>query len=96
MRTYNELSSKEQTFAHEQSLLKMLSGIVEAKVCFPANKSLQDCILAARSDPARTGKPWFVVEVLLAQHKETIEAYAIKEAQRAAYRDAGDLIFKSC
>ncbi len=51
MKTYEELNPLEQTYACEQSLLKLLDGIVGAQIHFPRSKTLQDSIQMARGGP---------------------------------------------
>ena len=91
MKTFTDLSEKEQAIAIEVATIQLLGKICDGKVRF-ADPALQTKIETAAKDAERMKTPWFMHEFVIETCKEEVTRAAKIDAERAYYREQGDLI----
>lgn len=95
MKTFNQLSAEQKSKALAKSLNHLLEAICEQQVMFagtPAMDILQDRIDAAIDEANRMKTPWFYGEYIMDTCREDLTALANANAERALYREPGELV----
>lgn len=95
MKTYNELTPKQQENARINALEKMLKAILEGAIRFDDDlnqDNLQAKIDAAfeKSEAART--PWFAHEYIMDTCREELEGMAQCEAEDSLYAEENEFV----
>ena len=95
MKTFNQLSPEQKSAAQAKALNHLLEAICEQQVVFagtPAMDSLQDRIDAAVDEANRMQTPWFYGEYIMDTCRADLTALANADAERALYREPGELV----
>jgi hypothetical protein len=93
MKTFQELSARQQARAKEQALGRLLQKVSEGTISFPGNKDLQKKVADAAAEAERLKTPWFIAEMILDTCRDEFEQFAAMDAARAFYREPSELVF---
>lgn len=92
MKTFDELTPKQQVQATEKALAKILEKVCDGTAKFPGSPAMQSKIEAAAIAAERMQTPWFMHEFVMDSCKAELEGFAKTYARTAFYREPGDLV----
>lgn len=93
MKTYTELTSKQQAKSLEQATNNLLASITEGAICFDGqsnNNDLQARIDSAQEEAEDMQTPWFASEYIMDAAGDEIKGMAQCEIEDALYPELNE------